>query len=467
MFIKPWKEILIVLISVFSFTIWVRKKENTKLDSLDTAIIIFCATALISGIFFTGNGFPENTKQIIWGVKYGLLFLALFLMLRQIPLHKNEKENLINIVLLSGTAVILFGIAQATVLPEDFLISFGYNPEYGNTDLVGGISYCHKIENALTHEEFCRVQSTLSGPNQLGAYLLIILPLFLYRIFTARGRNKVFYIPPFLGGIFVLLFTWSRSAWIGAVTMAATFFIIQARKPWAALSYLLLLGIGLMSIFLPILTSERWDELKFLSLTGAGFMLMLMLLMFVANLQHRFFSQFGGFLFPTLLSAIMYVRARYDTFFWNNIVRPSSSQGHWERWSDGVKYMIENPLGLGLGDAGPASIRFAHPGETGFLPESWYLQVGLESGFIGLVLFLSIILLLGYKLLTSESTIAKPLFLGLIGISTAAIFLHSWESAVVAFSFWSLAAIALMPTDRDSLVKRISNSICKLFFKQS
>jgi len=467
--VKAWKEILILLFCVLAFFFWLGDKDRKPFDNLDLSIFLFGGISFLVGILFTGSGFPENMPQIVWGAKYGLLFLFLFFFVRRIHFFETEKNDLINAALLSATVVIFFGILQTTVLPENFLTHFGYSNEYGVTNVPGELSYCHKIENVITHDEFCRIQSTLSGPNQLGAYLLIILPFFFYRMIRSNTNVKMLlYFVPLFFGIIVLFLTWSRSAWIGALVMIATFFVIEARKSLLALLYLVLLGLGISAIFTPAFIPDEWDDLRFISLACAGIALFMMLLVFVANVYHRFFSQAGGFFFPTVLGALIYARAFRGEFFWNIIYRPSSSQGHWERWSDGVRYIIENPLGLGLGDAGPASARFALPGQTGFLPESWYLQVGLESGFLGLALFLTILILLGMKILQIKTDLSKVVFLSLVGVSVAALFLHSWESSVVAITFWTLAGIVLSPQKYSRpLIKRIADKLGKLFLKKT
>jgi hypothetical protein len=464
-FVKAWKEIFIMVISALVVLYWMFDEKRKPFDTLDYSIILFVCLSLIIGVLFTGDGFPQNIFQLMWGAKYGFLFLILFFFVRKIPIFDTERNDLINAALFSGSVVIVFGLLQASLLPEDFLVRFGYSPEYGNTTAGETLSYCHKIENTITHEEFCRVQSTLSGPNQLGAYTLVLMPFFFYRLFRAKTNlQMVLYSTPLFLGTIVLLLTWSRSAWIGAVVMAAVYFIIQARRSWVALLYLGIFALGVFAIFFPAINIDQWDDQKFTSLAWAGIALFALFLLLVANLYHRLFSQIGAFFFPTVLGLLISVRGYFDTFFWNIINRPSSTQGHWERWSDGIAYMVQNPLGLGLGDAGPASARFANPGETGFLPESWYLQVGLESGFLGLAFFITILILLGMTLLRAQTEFSRIVFLGLVAVSSAALFLHSWESAVVSFTFWTLAGVALAPQKyKHPLIKKIADKFEKFF----
>lgn len=444
---KSWKEILCVLLIIIGSICWIIRRKEEKLDTLDYLILGFAVLSGLTGILFTGDGFPENMEQIVWGAKYGLLFFIAFFFVRRIPLYGIEKDTLFRVAIASGSVVILFGFLQKFVLPEEFLISAGYNAEYGNTEVVeGGVSYCHKIENSVTNEEFCRVQSTLSGPNQLGAYLLFLLPLLLYGFFQAKKKHtKTLLLAVLIGGFAVLMFTWSRSAWIGTMAIIAGFFIVEARRPLASIFFLFLFGMGGLSLFFPALFIEYWDELKWPSLLVSLTFFLGMCVILLKNLYTKLIPLSGGMFFIFALSGLLLTRMVADTFFWNILLRPSSTQGHWERWTDGMYYMIQNPFGLGLGDAGPASARFANPGETGFLPESWYLQVGLESGFLGLFLFVAILLFTMRTLYNAKDIRGHAMILGLMGISAASLFLHSWESAAVALSFWVLAAVVIAP----------------------
>lgn len=464
--ISAWKEIvLVVFIGLVAALSW-QQRDRFRFDSIDLAIVLFVLVSCITGVLFTGNGFPDNLPQVIWGAKYGLFFFVTFFAVRQLTFSAQEKRLLVTAALVPAVVVIGFGLLQKTVLPEEFLIAFGYNDEYGVTESGQGISYCHKIENRITHQEFCRIQSTLSGPNQLGAYLLIVLPLVLFLTTRTRQKWQQGALAVLLAaGVGVLFLTWSRSAWIGMLAAIAALFVVQSPRPFAAIEYLAIFGSGIVALFFPALVIDRWDELKPIAVIAASGCLVLLLASFVWNLRQRAFLPTASVVFPLFLAMMIFVRARFDTFFWNIILRPSSSQGHWERWSDGAYYIFKYPLGLGLGDAGPASARFARPGETGFLPESWYLQVGLESGLLGLALFLTIIVLVTIALLQNGDWLSKALVLSLAGISAASLFLHSWESAAVALSFWILCGVALARTESPTLWQRIGGFYSRFFQK--
>lgn len=467
---RIWKEVLLVVAMTLSFFFVLSRKEFfQKWNALSLVVFFFALLSLITGVLFTGTGFPENIPQIALGAKYGLFFLLILVVLSWIPIRTVERNILENIALTSGVIVVVFGILQITILPENFLVQFGYSPEYGNIHPDGALSYCHKIENSITREEFCRIQSTLSGPNQLGAYLLLLFPLLWMRLRKAEiySVERFFLGIVLLGGAFVFLMTWSRSAWIGVIAMLAGVFVLQAHRPLVATGALSLFGLGTTALFAPVFSITPWDAWKPVSLAFASISIISLIVLTIGNLKKRWFFQGMGLVFTFLLSWLVAVRFFFDTFFWNILLRPSSSQGHWERWKDGAEYMLQYPLGLGLGDAGPASARFANLGETGFLPESWYLQVGLESGFLGLALFLIILILLGRSLFLAKNDLARAMLFSLIGISAAACFLHTWESSVVSYSFAILAAVGLASQEEPSFFQRIFGKITELFHRNS
>ena len=163
------------------------------------------------------------------------------------------------------------------------------------------------------------------------------------------------------------------------------------------------------------------------------------------------------------------------------LFRLSSSRGHLERPLKAIALMMEHPLGMGLGTAGPASNRTSDPcvilrpeddpswakstpnlcvflGEKQvqpmdrechcpITPENWYLQIGIELGFIGMAIFIALTMLIIWKLPPTHYAL-----LTFLGISIAALFLHAWEDAAVAYTAWVLVAVALSAsgTDRDA-----------------
>ena len=513
--IKMWKEVVIVVLCGVIFVekgiLPCRSRTNPapdfwRFDILDWLIVGFASLSVLTGVLLTGNGFPSNAEQIIWGFKYGVLFLVLFCFVRRINFTQKQVAALVHITLWSLSIVIVFGFLQIVFLPADFLVTFGYSAVYGNIEVAqnGLLSYCHKIELPVAADEFCRVQSFLSGPNQLAAYLVVGLSLLFVRLESNTSssssrseschrelepysecirrkekkanmrdlskrfltlqslcflavRNddfwsKIFWWSTLVLGIIVLLMTWGRAAILGGLVSFCVYFVVRFPSTKAALQIIGLSLFGVWIMVFPMLYGGAvWDAMQ-----SYVVLMLVCLLGCVSSVIWQIYRRHVkacvctnivmllSLVYPLLLGVLAVLRGFFGTFVWNIVVRPSSTQGHGERMADGIRFMIDQPWGLGLGDAGPASARFANAGETGFLPESWYLQVGLESGVLGFLLFIAIIVCVIRLLWQRRDDVLNfAVLLGCIAVSVACIFLHSWEAAPVAFTFWVLCGIVL------------------------
>ena len=87
------------------------------------------------------------------------------------------------------------------------------------------------------------------------------------------------------------------------------------------------------------------------------------------------------------------------------------------RFSDlrtNTENFIKHPLGQGVGIAGPASVHNNHPA---MIAENFYIQIGQETGYLGFIVFLSINIIVGYRLyLRRDDPLALLLFASLIGL---------------------------------------------------
>ncbi len=399
-FINAWKEVFLfsLLCIVFVSLIPHWRKVIQNIDILDILIILFSFWAIVIGYLETDHGW----SQILLGAKYDLFPFWFFLGFRKctqiIPFNLTP---IFKIFFWTGCVVIVFGILQF-FLPSDFLVHFGYSSDPNHFTPDKPLAYCQQI----SYSGYCRLQSFASGPNQLASFLLFFLPflgMFIWKgefLFLKKDQiqntlqntscilqKNIWWIIVFIMGIFVLLGTFSRSALLGAFFASI---------------------IGIYFLF-----QETHIPLKII---------------------------LGALFSPFIVVGIISIF--YPPFFNQFLVRISSTQGHYERSLDGIRFILENPWGLGLGDAGPASSRFAEQ-FSGFLPESWYLQIALETGILGIFLFLGIIFFAGQAFLKSDFFLGKAFFIGLVGISVMGIFLHSWESSTLAYSFWGLGGLVI------------------------
>lgn len=120
-----------------------------------------------------------------------------------------------------------------------------------------------------------------------------------------------------------------------------------------------------------------------------------------------------------------------------------------------------NPIGYGLGIAGPASqignsIESAGSWQIAtsttqkvhtFLPENWYVQILLEQGIIGFALFTSLVLIIAFRLVDLVKRSRSYLNIGIASAYFAlcfmALFTHAFEEAATSYILFLFIGIVL------------------------
>lgn len=293
------------------------------------------------------------------------------------------------LILVPAMLVALFAILQYNVLPHDFLSRFGYGPDT-----------IRPIFTINDNPAYVRVQSTLRGPNPLGAYLVIIIGLLAAQWRSSKKRSNLAVYAAACG--LALLFSFSRSAWLGAVA-----------------AVLIVLAIELRS---------RRNRLILA----------------------------GGFLAVVLIGLLGYSAMRSDAGIQNALfhtedksaVTVSSNDQRETALRASVRDIARHPLGTGPGTAGPASVH--NTGHEVRLAENYYMQIAQEVGWFGLVLFVCICAIVGYRLwLLSPGALALGMLASFIGLFVVNMLSHAWADDTLAFTWWGLAGIAATPYLKD------------------
>lgn len=433
-----WKEVLLGVILVFAFVEWMKdlRKNNKwqitngKVDAIDMLIGgLFVLSLIVTAMTHA------NWGLYALGFKYDLLPLLAFVALRRVSWSDVFFARVFQSIFFVFLMIAVWGIASA-FLPMSVFTFLGYSDLHSLYQPGAPLPPFHQIEAIGIR----RIQSTFAGPNQLGMWLL--LPLGIAAVQLCRERT--FARLPALSWVeglvcslmsIVLLLTFSRAAWIAAFVIVA----IAAYR---------------------LLPRRRFSRLAASTIT---------------------IGIIAGAVALTVLP---------DVF-----LRATSTRAHIERPLQALSMMIDHPLGQGLGSAGPASNRVSDAciyleegadaawavgrddlcvfvGATqaqplgrecrcAFLPENWYLQIGVELGWLGMILYVSLIgcvLISLWRKWQITSAFAKAsadkngkwqsgaLFLVVLGVSIAALVLHAWEDSAVAYSLWVLGAAALSPT---------------------
>ncbi|MDD5041414.1 MAG: O-antigen ligase family protein [Candidatus Peribacteraceae bacterium] len=395
------------------------KVESRKLwkgDAIDGLILALLLLGLVVTVFTHGDW-----KLGLLGLKYDFVPLIAFLIARRVPWSDNFRHCAWKVLLGVGVVVAAYGILTA-FLPMQFFLWLGYSPAHSLYFADGPLAAFQQVSDTGLR----RIQSTMSGPNQLGLWLLLPLSVCLVRMFSRRAvsdkRLAISMLTVCILFVSVALFlTFSRAAWIAAFV------------------------IGMVVILQSV-------PRRLLRSVAVGAVLIVVGIAVIAS-----------FLFPSV-------------FF-----RLSSSRGHLVRPLQAIGRMAAHPFGEGLGAAGPASNRVSetcvflrpqddpswakttpslcvflgstqvqpadHVCRCPFLPENWYLQIGVEMGVAGFTLFLVLVVVVLRRLRelgnSGNRELGQIAFLVFLDISIAALFLHAWEDSAVSYTVWLLSALQL------------------------
>lgn len=383
--IRLWKEYLLALLLLSCIFIFFKdKKLRTKIlsNKIFYLIIIYLAIQVIWGAVSYHHKLVGK-KALFYGLLLNCRYLIFFLITWAISLKTNLiKDRSIKIIIWPALLVVIFGLAQIFILPNNFLSHFGYNP-----------TTISAYETINHNSKYIRIESTLRGANPLGAYLLI--PISIGVVLLIRNRITVKKLLFLLGSFMVLLVTFSRSAWLGAVVsvIVAIFYSLKSKSLKKSMIYIL---IGLI-----ILASLSIFSLR--------------------NNQK--------------VQNIIWHTQTHST------IKTTSDQGHASALKSGFNDVIGSPLGRGPGTAGPASVYNNHPGR---IAENYYIQIGQETGWLGIGLFIAINIIIGYELwLRRDNNLALAMFASFIGLFIVNMLSHAWSDDTLAYLWWGMAGVCL------------------------
>jgi hypothetical protein len=135
-----------------------------------------------------------------------------------------------------------------------------------------------------------------------------------------------------------------------------------------------------------------------------------------------------------------------------------SLRSHLTNLRDGVKTVFRHPQGYGLGNAGATASRFNVPLKAG---ESNYTEIGVETGLVGMLLFLAwnLALFVGLVLTARRST-AAPEVAGLAAAFAAVLVVAVQTDAYgvpwLAYCLWWLGGSVLQPAPERAPAATVS-----------
>lgn len=386
--IKSWKEILLLLAGLIMLAMLYQKKRWDILKSPIVLVIVGYALLHLLLVPVFWQGMSSMIAGLFIDLRYLLFFVLVYV---AICLYPSLRRTFIVTFFVGAFIVAAFALLQVFVLPKDILKYIGYS-----TSTI--VPYLTVDDNA----QYVRINSTLRGPNPLGAYAVVVLSLlfaFWLRIKQVKPPRQTLAVSVIvLGGFVALWASYSRSALIAAfvafgVIIIATVGRRLPRKVW-------------IGVFVVI------------------------------------FAVAGGLF------------AARDTNFVSNVLlhenastgaEISSNDGHVDSLQDGIARMVRQPLGGGIGSTGSASLYGPNP----LIIENQFLFIAHEVGWIGLAVFIYVTFLVLRGLWQRRADwIAIGVFASGIGLVVIGLLLPVWVDDTVAIIWWGLAAVVLSAQGR-------------------
>lgn len=393
---RLWKEVLLAfcaLLAIYLVLFDAKIRTHTMTRRLLHIIAAYMVVTLVWALIAVLRD-SVTIKAAAYGTLLNLRYLAFFVICWAVAVRSSRLQKYwLKVVLVPAALVIGFGLLQILVLPHDFLRHFGYSD-----------ATIPAFETINNNGNYVRIQSFLRGANPLGTYLIIPLTVAFY--WALKNRKDWRYWTLLSAGVVVLAYSFSRAAWIGfivsMITVVAVMYGAKISRKWWLIGAASVVLVGIVGV---ITVNQN------------------------ARLQNIFLHT--------------------ET---KSSVATSSNGGHVAALRQGASDVLNEPFGRGPGSAGPASVYNNHPPR---IAENYYLQIGQEVGWLGLGLFVSLQLGIAYIFwMRKNEPLQLCLLASLAGITVVAMLSHPWTDDTLAYLWWGLAGIALVPTITKHAKKR-------------
>lgn len=390
--LRLWKEMVLMLCVVgvlYLLATDYKIRSHTLTRRLVWLILAYIVVTVVWGLLAL-NQHDVTAKALGYGLIVNLRFLVFFLVTWTVALRLARfRTNWEWLVLWPAAAVVVIGLLQIFILPHNFLQHFGYGP----TTIL-------PVETINHNPNYIRFFSTLRGANPLGAYLVV--PISLLTVLLVRKNRNWRHVLFLVGALIVLFFTFSRSAWVGAGLSIITILFLSHLAP----------------------KTQR---------VTSGLAIGLVLVLAIIGISQRHNTRFENFVLHTQT---------------HSSVPTTSDQGHLSALRSGLHDVSHHAMGDGPGTAGPASVYNNHPPR---IAENYFVQIGQEVGWIGLLMFVLINLGVGYLLFVHRGDpLALSLFASLLGLTFINMLSHAWTDDTLAYVWWGLAGIAMVALPKSN-----------------
>ena len=373
---------------LFIAIVWQRKLFTKFFHDRIVQISLGYAALHIMMMVAYRNDIEAMSAGLLIDLRYVLYFVLVYGAAKLLP---NFRTIFLKLIFAGAAVVLGFALLQMFITPRDVLSSIGYS-----TNTIA--PYLTVDDN----EAYVRINSTLRGPNPLGAYAVIVFALTMAAAmkFGRRFKNDQHVVAGIAVAVSLLMLgvSYSRSALLGLMLAVGIIIMIRA-KPSMRRRLILVLG-GIVVGFGAILLMARAD--------------------------------------PTISHIVWHDDP-------SGVSEIDSNAGHAESLVDGTWRMIRQPFGGGVGSTGSASLLTNKP----LIIENQYLHTAHEVGWLGFGLFIWLFVEIMRRLWQRRrGALSLGVFASGCALAVVGLLLPVWVDDTVSIIWWGLAGLAAGGTYR-------------------
>jgi len=338
-----WKDVLLAAALAWLVVEAVRRRALPFRPNVVDALAVAYAAVVVLYALLPQRllGGHAGATAIAYGARHALLLVAAYFLGRALgPLPRAVGWWVLGV----AAAAALFGLVEVYAVSLDTWRHSGAKGWFANQLSFDYTGLSGLPENFVYNEGNDRIVrrlvSTFLSPLAT-AYLLCVALLL-----AAAWRRR--WGAPLAAVTFAgLLWTYSRSTWIALVAGLLVLAAVQRRwQPAAAALAAVLACVGFAGVYTHLAPRAHFTPAEL-------------------RVQHELAK--GG---STGVS----------------IANDASTRSHWRNLRDGVETVARHPQGFGLGNSGSTAARFGVELRAG---ESTYTELGVDTGIVGLALFLA------------------------------------------------------------------------------
>ncbi|MGH7234464.1 MAG: hypothetical protein ACREF7_03415, partial [Candidatus Saccharimonadales bacterium] len=178
---RLWKEALVFIAGLIVIW-WLATDKNVRQGVLKSKLVWLILAYVVLDLILALVAKQKkevSSKALAYGLLDDLRFLAMFIICWSAAIKsKYLNRYWQQLILWPAVIVVLFGLLQMSVLPNDVLVHFGYGPKT-----------IMPFETINNNSNYVRILSTLRGADPLGAYLILPISALGVMLYKFKGRR--------------------------------------------------------------------------------------------------------------------------------------------------------------------------------------------------------------------------------------------------------------------------------------